>query len=262
MNSLPTWAIGLALASGVAIIARRAGALSGSGALAAAAIGSIAVGAGWSWGLLLIGYFVSSSALTRFRAGDKSARTDGRVEKGGRRDAAQVMANGGAFALAAVGWWCTADPVFQWLGAGALAASAADTWATEIGTLSRAAPRLVLSWRTVPAGTSGGVSVLGLLAALAGAAFVALLALALAWPRSAAMAAVAGGVAGMLLDSLIGATLQARHWCATCATDTEQRVHRCGQPTAHAGGIRWLGNDAVNALSTVGGALIGAAVAG
>ena len=56
---------------------------------------------------------------------------------------------------------------------GALAASAADTWATEIGSLATRPPRSILTLRPVPAGTSGGVNLLGMLAMVAGATFVA-----------------------------------------------------------------------------------------
>jgi uncharacterized membrane protein len=75
-------------------------------------------------------------------------------------------------------------------------------------------------------------------------------------------AALIGGAVGCLLDSVLGASWQARRWCATCGTLTEQRIHRCGSRTTVTGGVRWLDNDGVNALSTIGGALFGATGAG
>src|SRR5436190_310884 len=60
------------------------------------------------------------------------------------------------------------------LGAGALAASASDTWATEIGTLHGAAPRSILGLAPVPIGMSGGLTLAGSLGAFAGAALIAL----------------------------------------------------------------------------------------
>lgn len=253
--------LGLALASTIALLARVFGALSTSGAVAAVAVGTLAMAAGWSWGILLIAYFASSSLLSRFKAAEKASRTQGRVEKGGRRDAIQVLANGGVYALAAVGFWMRPDPLWQAIGAGALAASAADTWATEIGTLVGSEPRSILGWNPVAVGTSGGVTVAGLLAGLAGAGFIAAVGWLVRWPASAAIAAFIGGVSGCLLDSLLGASLQARRWCATCRASTEQRIHGCGAPTELVGGMRWLDNDAVNAISTMGGALFGAATA-
>ena len=64
-----------------------------------------------------------------------------------------------------------------------------------------------------------------------------------------------GGIVGSLVDSLLGATCQAVYRCPRCGTDTERRVHSCGARTVHVRGLRWLDNDAVNALSTVAGAL-------
>jgi uncharacterized protein (TIGR00297 family) len=142
------------------------------------------------------------------------------------------------------------------IGAGALAASAADSWGTEIGTLAARPPRSIVTWQPVLTGTSGGVSVSGTLASLGGAAFLGVLSIAVGWPRSVAAAAVVGGVAGALADSVIGATIQGRRWCRACGTETEQTVHRCGTPTEHRRGMRWLDNDAVNLASTVVGAAV------
>ena len=203
---------------------------------------------------------MSSTALSRFGAGAKARRTDGVVAKGGRRDAVQVLANGGAFAVAAAGALVHSHALWAAVGAGALAAATADTWATEIGTLRGAPPRSILTGRPVPTGTSGGVSLAGSLAAVAGAAFVAALARLLALPAPAA-AVVAGGVAGALADSLLGATLQARRRCPRCGLGTERIVHGCGTGTVEAGGLTWMDNDVVNLLATIVGASVAALLA-
>jgi uncharacterized protein (TIGR00297 family) len=258
---LPTWVVGLLLAPAVAYAAYRARSLSASGAVAAAIIGAAAMAAGWSWGALLIAYFVSSSLLSRWRQSEKDARTAGRVDKGGPRDATQVLANGGVFAAAALAFRFTADPTWPIVAAGALAASAADTWSTEIGILSPRPPRTILGWKPVAPGTSGGVTAQGLAAAAAGAGFVTIATAALRWSPAAVVAAFSGGVFGALFDSVLGATLQSRRWCAACGVSTEQRVHRCGAGTTHAGGIALLDNDGVNAVATFTGGFFGAMVA-
>jgi uncharacterized protein (TIGR00297 family) len=259
VDDLTRWVVGVVAATLVGFLAYRAKALSASGALAAAMAGGVAVAAGWSWGLLLVAYFLSTSALSRFHALERTEHVGGVIDKDGPRDGHQVLANGGAFSLAAIGWIASPDPLWQCLAVAALAASAADTWATEIGTLARAAPRSIVSWELLPAGTSGGVTLQGSLAALAGAAFLALVAWLLRWPASAIAAAIIGGAAGCLLDSWIGATIQSRRHCDACGKATEMRVHFCGNETRLLGGWRWLDNDGVNALSTFGGALVGAA---
>ena len=255
------WMAGAALAAATAAGARALGALGTSGAVAAAILGTLAVAAGWDWGVVLVAYFVSSSALSRIGRAERDRRTDGRIEKGGPRDATQVAANGGMFAVAAAGFLVSANPAWQVLGAASLAASAADTWATEIGTLSRSTPRSILTGRAVLPGVSGGVTALGLMASFAGAAFVASAASLCGWGREAVNAAMIGGVASSVIDSVLGASLQARRWCASCSADTEQKVHWCGTRTDMRGGVRWLDNDGVNAVSTLGGALVGALVA-
>jgi uncharacterized protein (TIGR00297 family) len=255
--SVTRLAVGVVLAALIALAARRAGTLSPTGSAAAVALGAVAVAAGWSWAALLVLYFVSSVALTRFRAAAKAARTGAVVAKGGARDAVQVLANGGAFGMAGVLWLVSGLDAWRVLAAGALAAAASDTWATEIGTLARRPPRSIVSWRQVATGTSGGVSTPGIAAAIAGAAFVALAALALGWPRGTAAAGFAGGIAGSTIDSLLGATVQVRRWCDRCNATTERKTHGCGGATRVVGGLAWLDNDAVNALSTACGGLLG-----
>ena len=131
---------------------------------------------------------------------------------------------------------------------GGLATVTADTWATELGTLSRTAPRLVTTGRGRPAGTSGGISVLGTLAALAGAATIGLAAgllpNGLSWWTALPLGLVSG-LAGSLIDSLLGATLQRQGYCPACQAATEARIHHCGAATNLTRGCSWLGNDAV-----------------
>lgn len=218
-------------------------------------MGTIAITAGWSWGILLLSLFVSVSLLSRIGASEKAKRLDGLIEKGGERDAAQLIANGAVFTIAALGSLIAPSTAWFAIAAGALSFSAADTWATEIGTLARRDPVSIINGRRVPTGTSGGVSVLGILGALGGALFVGTEAVFAAWPVSLA-ATIIGGVGAAFADSLIGATLQTRRWCDRCNKSTERKVHDCGTLTRITGGIRWLDNDAVNALCSAIGALI------
>src|SRR2546426_682559 len=175
-------------------------------------------GLGWRGLLLLFAFFISSSLLSK--------RTT--------RNHRQVFAMGCAAAPAALGGSGVAF-------AGALAAAPADTWASEIGRHARTPPRLITNGRPVPAGTDGGITVLGTVGGIAGAGFIAGLAGLL--PRAggpgltqagwfAASVAVAG-IIGMLLDSVLGATVQ--------------------------GAVKWLDNDAVNLAATLSGASLAAA---
>jgi uncharacterized protein (TIGR00297 family) len=159
------------------------------------------------------------------------------------------------FAAAAAAYLVWHSPACYAVGIGALAASAADTWATEIGTLAGSDPVLITSGRTVRPGTSGGVTLAGMVASVGGALFVAAGAALARWPVPFT-AIVLGGLAGAVADSLLGATLQTRRWCDVCAKPTERSVHDCGNPTRRAGGLRGLDNDAVNAICSGVGALV------
>lgn len=251
----------------MALAARRAGSLSTSGAWAATLIGGLSVAAGWAWGALLIGWFVASSALTRFGAAKKAARTGRTLSESSARTAAQVFANGGLFAVAALastlaamqgeslGTTATLPEETRWAIAalGALAAAAADTWSTELGLLFGGVPRSVLNGRVVEAGLSGGVTLAGslggALGALAVGAAASLLFRDVPW-----LGVAAAGVAGGLADSLLGASVQTQRHCPRCDAATERLVHDCGSQTEHARGWTWMSNDVVNFAATAVGA--------
>lgn len=252
--------IGFGFAVIVAVLAWRAGALSISGAWAAALTGGLIFGlGGLPWAALLLVFFITSSGLSRLFKRRKAA-LDEKFAKGSQRDWGQVLANGGLgallAALAAVApqqtglWWAAF--------AGAMAAVNADTWATELGVLSRTAPRLITTWAQVERGTSGGVSLAGYLAAAGGAAVVALGAV-LVLPSETAglvfLAALLGGLVGSTVDSLLGATVQAIYYCPACAKETERHPqHTCGAATTQQRGWNWLNNDAVNLICSLAGA--------
>jgi uncharacterized protein (TIGR00297 family) len=255
--------LALAVAIPIAALALAAGALTMSGAVAAIVVGTLCVLAGWGWAALLILYFVVAVAFSKLGAEAKARRTGGVVAKAGRRDAVQVLANGGVFALAAFlsNHAGTSGASFLAVAAvGALAASAADTLATEIGTFAGGEPRSVTNWRVVPTGTSGGVSVAGSLAMVGGAMLVAFAAFQLGLTAHA-VAAMLGGIVGALADSLLGALVQERRHCPHCGLATERRVHDCGTATVRAGGIPWLDNDLVNLCASLAGAAVAAALA-
>ncbi len=223
--------------------------LTRGGLLAALCVGAaIGWGLGWRGLLVLLAFFISGSLLTQLAGGPGG---------GGQRTARQVLANGGVAAGAALLGGAEAWSV----AVAALAAATADTWATEIGSFSPWTPRMVTMWASVPAGTSGGVTLLGTAGGVAGAAGMAELA-ALLQPRggggggapvSAAIVVVAG-LAGMAVDSLLGATAQGLFECPACAARTERAGAVCHEPVVLIKGWRWLDNDGVNLAATLTGA--------
>jgi uncharacterized protein (TIGR00297 family) len=271
------WLILLAYAAAGAMgyLGSRAGALSRSGGVAACVVGGTIFGfGGLAWAALLVLFFVSSSALSFFKASDlRKRRAAETFEKGGRRDAAQVFANGGVAALFAfLSYFADSElrPLHFAAFAGSLAAATADTWATEIGVLSSSPPRLLTTGRVADAGTSGAVTWMGSMASAGGALLMALGAalftgLELLDQPSLTMTARAlpllaavfvGGITGALADSFLGATVQAGYRCPRCDKPTESRVHSCGTSTRRVRGVAWVNNDLVNASATVTGAVI------
>lgn len=250
----------------VASLARRAGSLTFGGQWAAFLTGTLVAAAGLRWAVLLIAYFVLSSALTRLGHAVKTARTASMLPEAGARDAAQVVANGGLFALLMILGTALGSTPLRIAGLGALAAAAADTWATEIGTLWGGTPRSILTLAPMTPGASGGITAIGTAASLVAALLLALagasmLSGATGWgPHATAI--LAGGVAGSVGDSLLGATLQSKRWCEQCRTWTERRVHTCQYRSQHLKGVRWMTNDTVNFLATVVGAVAALIVAG
>jgi len=247
-------ALGAALAAIVALLAYRVRALSRSGAAAAFAIGAAVFGSGgWPAAAVLFAFFVPSTLLTRVgRARKNAIAGEARIRP---RSGWQVLANGAVAALCALAA-SGGSAAFSAAFAGAFAAASADTWGTEIGELSPAAPVSILSFRRMRAGLSGGVTLLGATATIGGALFVA----GVAWAvRIGPLLGVAvAGVAGALLDSVLGASLQAHRWCPACARECETRLHECGTRTRLQRGLAWIENDGVNFAATLCGALVAA----
>ena len=249
------WGVGF---GGVAFALRF---LSPSGVLAAGLLAFAVVGlGGWDWALPGFAFFILSSVLSKI--GRKRKLTGVQQEKGSRRDAGQVYANGGV--AGALLLWHVFDPQpWQYWGfVGAFAAAAADTWSSEIGTYFRSPTRSVWTWRRVEPGMSGGVSLPGTLGGLAGAATVfapiplvgAARLETLGW-APALLIVVTGGLMASLVDSVLGATAQAIYREADSRALTECPTgHGRANPLVR--GWRWMNNDRVNWACTVAGAAL------
>ena len=245
--------------SAVSALGYRRGALSPSGAAGGLIVGTLTFGlGGWVWGTLLGIFFVSSSLLSHFKEEEKRVAAE-KFEKGHRRDLGQALANGGLGALAALLSAVIPSPIWFPFFVGVMATVTADTWATELGTLSRRPPRLLTTGRVVAVGTSGGVSPLGTFVSLVGGLLIGLAAGLLERrqrPLVTALAGAAGGLVGSLFDSLLGATVQQIYYCDYCHKDTERKLHKCGHTTRPLRGWSWLNNDVVNLFASCVGGLV------
>lgn len=254
------WAV--LLGGAVAALSVRAGFLQPGGAMAALllAIPLFGIG-GLAWAVPILSFFVLSSLLSRFNARRKESLVR-EFEKGHRRDAGQVLANGAMAALLVMASAFLSEGPLYLIYLAVVAAATADTWATEIGLHARKPPRLITRFQPVGPGRSGGVSLTGLAGAALGALAIGLSGLpflpgdgrltGLKVSPAALLAAVTtSGLLASLVDSLLGATLQSQYRCPACGKITEKHEHCAGQAGQLVQGKRWINNDVVNFLATV-----------
>lgn len=242
-----------------------------SGVLAAFTVGFLLfIFSIFAW-VLLLTFFISSSLLSKFKSQLK-ADVQEKFDKGGRRDASQVIANSGATIIyaALIGLFSTSElisPLFIAI-AGYFASVNADTFSTEIGILAKSHPRWILNpLQTVEKGTSGGITLLGTFAGIMGAleiGWMLLVGIFLFIPSKTInilvvlFIVVFTGMCGNFIDSLLGATIQGFYFCPICQIGTEKKIHlKCGKTkTRLIRGWVIISNDWVNLLSATGASLI------
>ncbi|MHA2273238.1 MAG: DUF92 domain-containing protein [Candidatus Hodarchaeales archaeon] len=230
--------------------------------------------------IVLLAFFISSSLLSKVKrdTSPTKAKAQAMFEKGGKRDVSQVLANslaGILFLLVFIPEGGNPNLVSASMIAyvGAIAAATADTWATEIGTMASSARWVLNPRRTVPVGTSGGISSLGTLAAFLGSVILTLtffscLIIQIELTGSTApsmekstiilLIGSAAGLIGSFVDSFLGATVQAFYFCPSCQHGTEKKVHtKCGgTKTNLTRGYTFINNDLVNFLATASAGLV------
>lgn len=244
-------------ASIVAAVAWRLRALSPSGAVAAVAVGGTIFAFGdLSATTILLAFFLSGSLLSRLNE-----------RHAGARDWKQVLANGLVPTLAIVLLAARHDlrPEATLLFLGSLATATADTWATEFGKRFGTNVYDCLSLRPMTPGLSGGISLVGTLASIVGATVIAALSL-VTYPNDVGLCGLVfvkpmlvvpiAGVCGALVDSIIGSALQAKYKTSDGTIIEEQR-----SDSEHLRGLRWLGNNATNLISTFIGGIVAVGIA-
>lgn len=227
--------LGAVVTAVLAAVVYAAGAADRSGAVAGWVVGTaIFTGLGWRGFTLLALFIAAGSLATRLGYAAKAARGLAQA-RGGRRSARHALANTAVAGLCALAATALPGELLRLAFAGALAAALADTAASELGQLWGRRTYLVTTFQAVPAGTDGAISLPGTTAGLAGALLAATVGAEVGlypWPDLALVAAA--GIAGTTADSFLGATLERR---------------------------RRLGNEAVNLLCTLTGALTAAGLA-
>ena len=255
----------------IALVAYAIKALSLSGAVGAWLLGTVVFGLGGAeWMIPVIMFFVFSTLLTKMGKKHKK-KLETVFEKTGNRDIYQVFANGGIAMIAVMCWhflsthWPNIELFWYMIFLGSIAAATADTWGTEIGAFSTHEPISIKTFRHVPQGTSGGLTIIGTLGALFGAFLIALTGkfsllyfadINISWTAVAAISLV--GLLGALVDSYLGATIQAQFKCPSCHKITERTNHCDNEHIPLVSGHKLITNDVVNFANTAAGGLLGA----
>jgi len=162
--------------------------------------------AGWPWLITVLLFFLSSAAFTKLRHAIQGVPYTSTA-----RNAWQVLANIIWAVTGSVLFLWTQDEQFILLFIAFVAAVTADTWASEIGPLLNKRCFSLSAMRTAPAGTNGGISFFGSLAALSGAILISSVAYYLffdSWQWDIIAILSASAFLACFVDSLLGAFVE------------------------------------------------------
>jgi len=259
-----------------------------SGCIAATIVGFVSLAASYRFGVILILFYYSSSKLTKYGSTIKSKIEENHVGEG-NRNATQVFANSILATVVAVCFllFCGEDRDVDFSSApGTIdsdsiiffygltlskrrlasllwsayiahyATSTGDTWASELGILSKQKPRLVTSLflQEVPPGTNGGMSFLGTMASILGGGFIGVIFWGMCWFKFSqfpmVIVGVLCGLIGSFVDSLLGATIQASYYCNEMKKIVKLPKDRNKRSSVSLlSGFDFVSNEAVNFIS-------------
>ncbi|XP_020703820.1 protein PGR isoform X1 [Dendrobium catenatum] len=228
--------------------------------------------AGYRFAVLLLVFFFSSSKLTRVGE-EKKRAVDAEFKEGGQRNWRQVLANSGIASILLIILATLANGQDRCLDTneskiitslmggiiGHYACCNGDTWSSELGILSVTQPRLITTFKTVPKGTNGGITLDGLLAATVAGIVIGVpyilvglitaeCSANVAWRQLLVVPVAAfAGLFGSLVDSFIGATLQFSGYCSV----RKKVVAKPGPTVVKISGRNILDNNSVNMVSVL-----------
>lgn len=250
--------IGLGISGFIAGLAYVKHSLNLSGFLAATLLGAIiyVFGGMLIWGSL-IAFFISSSLITKLNEHKQKKHTAG-------RNYVQVMANGLVAAIFCILYYVLKTEIFLLAAAVAISTSNSDTWASEIGIMSKGKTWNILNFKVAPKGVSGAISGLGTLASILGAFAIAMVFVGIyALTQSITLAETlyfgfvitSCGFLGNLIDSYLGALIQAKYRGVDTGTYTENRWLP-NEKVVLASGLALITNDMVNILSALSASIL------
>jgi uncharacterized protein (TIGR00297 family) len=255
---LTIWLVAILINLLVAVVAYQRKSLDISGTVAAIVIGVLiyALAGPLVW-LALMTFFVSSSSITHFKKNKKQALSE--EYKKTRRNYRQVLANGLMAAIFSCLYAATGQQAMIIVAIVAIAASCADTWGSELGVLNKGKTVSIISMKPVAKGQSGGISLFGTAMSFAGSALIAsvysiglLIQSDYTAQQTLLIFAIISiiGLLGSLMDSLLGATIQAQYLDNNTKLPTESHTTQ-SKPNQKIKGLKIMNNDAVNLTANI-----------
>ena len=185
-------------------------------------------------------FFILSTLLSK--VGMKNLR-----ESKSGRNASQVFANGGVGLVLCIFNHFYQMELIYIMFLASIAAANSDTWATEIGKLSRTRPKDIISGRSLNKGESGGITFIGLLGSMSGSFVIATVGYFLDINTSYLIILFISGFLGSIFDSILGSTLQSRFILIDGKTIKEEKE----TDSYHYSGLVSINNNSVNFLCTL-----------
>ena len=185
-------------------------------------------------------FFIFSTLLSKI--GPENLR-----ESKSGRNINQVFANGGVGLVLCVFNHFYQTELIYYMFLASIAAANSDTWATEIGKLSRTKPKDIISGRCLSQGESGGITFIGLMGSFSGSFVIATIGFYFNMDISYLIIVFISGFLGSLFDSLLGSTLQSRFILLDGGTIKEVKE----QDSYHYSGLLFINNNSVNFLCTL-----------
>lgn len=187
-------------------------------------------------------FFILSSIISKVFKSKSFYRS-----KGSRRDIIQVYANGGVATFICIIDFLYPNPYNIYLFLASVAGAMSDTWGTEFGKLSKIKPISIISFRPISHGISGGITRVGTLGSLLGSCIIGFT----AWylmPIGGIIiyCIILSGFLGAIIDSIFGATYQARY-----ETQNGDIVEKYREGSILISGKSWINNDIVNLINTM-----------
>lgn len=249
---IDSFSIGFLFSTTVVFISVRFKLLNIEGGLATFLLALFIFGLGeWKWTIPILVFFVFSSLLSKVSEKSEKFPQKRKRAKGNVRDMSQVFANGGIALCTIILNFIFPSEIWYLVYLVSLSVSMTDTWSTEIGTWLGKKTYLITTFRQIEKGESGGVSFAGTIGGVIGSIVVISSGVFFVNLQvSMLILLIVFGTVGSLIDSLMGATIQAKYFCSGCQSTVEIETH-CNTAANLTSGISIINNDAVNFVSAL-----------